>query len=144
MSEPIRFGFLSTARINRRILAAAEKSDVAEVVAVASRDPDRAESYAVEHGIPRSHGSYEALLEDPEVDAVYVSLPNSLHVHWTIRALEAGKHVLCEKPFDPDPVAVERAAHPGRRRDRPPRRRADAPARSGRRHLLRAGRAAAG
>ena len=95
----VRWGFLSTARINRRILAAAEKSDRAEVVAVASRDADRAEAYAVEHGIPRSHGSYEALVGDPEVDAVYISLPNSLHVEWSVRALAAGKHVLCEKPL---------------------------------------------
>ena len=95
----VRWGFLSTARINRRILAAAEKSELAEVVAVASRDADRAEAYAVEHGIPRSHGSYEALIEDLDVDAVYISLPNSLHVEWSVRALTAGKHVLCEKPL---------------------------------------------
>jgi predicted dehydrogenase len=107
VSEPVRLGFLSTARINRRILAAAEKSDAAEVVAVASRDPDRAEAYAVEHGIPRSHGSYEGLLEDPEVDAVYISLPNSLHVEWSIRALAAGKHVLCEKPLTRSPGEAE-------------------------------------
>jgi D-xylose 1-dehydrogenase (NADP+, D-xylono-1,5-lactone-forming) len=107
VSEPVRLGFLSTARINRRILAAAEKSDAAEVVAVASRDPDGAEAYAVEHGIPRSHGSYEGLLEDPEVDAVYISLPNSLHVEWSIRALAAGKHVLCEKPLTRSPEEAE-------------------------------------
>ena len=106
---PVRWGFLSTARINRRILAAAEKSNAALVVAVASREADRAEAYAVEHGIPRSHGSYEALLEDPEVDAVYISLPNSLHVEWSVRSLAAGKHVLCEKPLTRNPEEAEEA-----------------------------------
>ncbi|HEY7003526.1 MAG TPA: Gfo/Idh/MocA family oxidoreductase [Gaiellaceae bacterium] len=109
MSEPVRFGFLSTARINSRLLAAAEKTDAAEVVAVASRDADRAEAYAAEHGIPRAYGRYEALLEDPAVDAVYISLPNSLHVEWSVRALEAGKHVLCEKPLTRDPGGAEKA-----------------------------------
>jgi predicted dehydrogenase len=78
-------------------------------VAVASRDRGRAEEYARTWEIPRALGSYEALLEDPEVDAVYVSLPNGLHVEWSIRALEAGKHVLCEKPLDRRPAEVERA-----------------------------------
>ena len=109
MSEPVRFGFISTARINRRLLAAAEKSDRADVVAVASRDAGRAEAYAVEHGIERAHGSYEALIEDPEVDAVYISLPNSLHVEWSVRALTAGKHVLCEKPLTRSPAEAEEA-----------------------------------
>ncbi len=108
-SAKVRWGFLSTARINRRILAAAEKSELAEVVAVASRDADRAEAYAVEHGIPRSHGSYEALIEDPDVDAVYISLPNSLHAEWSARALAAGKHVLCEKPLTRSPEDAEKA-----------------------------------
>jgi len=109
LSEPVRFGFISTARINRRLLAAAEKSDRADVVAVASRDAGRAEAYAVEHGIERAHGSYEALIEDPEVDAVYISLPNSLHVEWSVRALTAGKHVLCEKPLTRSPAEAEEA-----------------------------------
>jgi predicted dehydrogenase len=109
VSEPVRFGFLSTARINRRLLAAAAKSERAEVVAVASRDAGRAGAYAVEHGIPRSHGSYEALLEDHEIDAVYISLPNSLHVEWSVRALAAGKHVLCEKPLTRSPAEAEEA-----------------------------------
>ena len=109
MTALVRWGFISTARINRRILAAAEKSDRAEVVAVASREGERAQAYAVEHGIPRSHGSYEALLEDPEVDAVYIALPNSLHVEWSLRALAAGKHVLCEKPLTRSPEDAEEA-----------------------------------
>jgi xylose dehydrogenase (NAD/NADP) len=102
----LRLGLLSTARINGAILRAAEASDRVEVVAVASRDGGRARAYAAEHGIPRAHGEYSALLADPGVDAVYVSLPNSLHAPWTLRALEAGKHVLCEKPFSPDPDTV--------------------------------------
>src|SRR5438874_2619291 len=104
----MRLGILSTARINRAVLTGAHLSDRVEVVAVASRDAARAEAYAREHGIERAHGSYEALLEDPDVEAVYVSLPNSLHVPWSIRALEAGKHVLCEKPLDRRPREVER------------------------------------
>jgi len=106
---PVRFGLLSTARINDPILAAGRASDRCEVVAVASRDQARAEAYAREHGLERAHGSYEALLADPDVDAVYISLPNSMHVDWSIRALEAGKHVLCEKPFGRRADEVERA-----------------------------------
>jgi predicted dehydrogenase len=109
MSDAVRWGFLSTANINAKLLAGAAESDRVEVVAVASRDAVRAESYAREHGIERAHGSYEALLEDPEVEAVYISIPNSMHVDWSIRALEAGKHVLCEKPLSRHPVEVERA-----------------------------------
>jgi D-xylose 1-dehydrogenase (NADP+, D-xylono-1,5-lactone-forming) len=109
MPSRLRLGILSTARINAAILAAATAGDRVRVVAVASRSEARARRYAAENGVGSSHASYAALLADPDVDAVYISLPNSLHVDWTIRALEAGKHVLCEKPFDPDPVAVERA-----------------------------------
>jgi D-xylose 1-dehydrogenase (NADP+, D-xylono-1,5-lactone-forming) len=105
----VRWGILSTARINLPIIAAARASDRCELVAVASRHHDRAEAYAREHEIGRAFGSYEALLADPDVEAVYISLPNSLHVEWTVRALEAGKHVLCEKPFDRRPAEVERA-----------------------------------
>ena len=109
-SGPLRVGLLSTANINRRILEGAAASDgAAEVVAVASRDEDRARAYARENGIERAHGSYEALLADDAVDAVYVSLPNSMHVDWSIRALQAGKHVLCEKPLSRRPAEVERA-----------------------------------
>jgi predicted dehydrogenase len=106
---PVRWGFLSTARINRRLLDAAEKTDRAEIVAVASRDRDRAEAYASEHGIERAHGRYESLLEDPDVEAVYISLPNSLHVEWSVRALAAGKHVLCEKPLTRHPEETDEA-----------------------------------
>jgi D-xylose 1-dehydrogenase (NADP+, D-xylono-1,5-lactone-forming) len=93
------WGILSTARINRLVLDGARKSDRVDVVAVASRDADRAEAYAREQGIERSYGSYNELLADDGVEAVYIPLPNSMHVDWSIRALEAGKHVLCEKPL---------------------------------------------
>jgi len=105
----VAWGLLSTAPINLSILDAAHKTDQAEVVAVASRDEARAGAYAREHGIERSYGSYDALLADTDVDAVYVSLPNGLHVEWTLRALEAGKHVLCEKPLARRAADVERA-----------------------------------
>src|ERR1700710_1256944 len=104
----MRIGLLSTADINGAILAGAAASDQVEVVAVASRDAAKAEAYAREHGIATAHGSYDDLLADPQVDAVYVSVPNSLHVDWSIRALEAGKHVLCEKPLSRRPAEVER------------------------------------
>ena len=96
---PVNIGLLSTARINQLLIGGARDSEDAEIAAVASRNRAVAERYAAEHGIPRAHGSYEALLADPEIDAVYISLPNALHVPWTIHALEAGKHVLCEKPL---------------------------------------------
>ena len=105
----VSWGLVSTAPINLKIIAAAERSELAQVIAVGSRDTARAESYAREHGIDRGYGRYETLLEDDEVDAVYISLPNGLHVEWTIRALEAGKHVLCEKPMSRHLDEVERA-----------------------------------
>lgn len=95
----VRWGILSTARINDEIIGGAAESDRVEIVAVASRDARRAKAYAREKGIERSYGSYEALLEDPDVEAVYVPLPNGMHIPWTMRSLEAGKHVLCEKPL---------------------------------------------
>jgi D-xylose 1-dehydrogenase (NADP+, D-xylono-1,5-lactone-forming) len=105
----VAWGLLSTARINQSIIKAAAESDLAHVLAVASRDAARAEAYAREHGIERSYGSYEALLDDSDVEAVYISLPNAMHGGWTLRALEAGKHVLCEKPFSRHPDEVEQA-----------------------------------
>ncbi|MHB1570588.1 MAG: Gfo/Idh/MocA family protein [Solirubrobacteraceae bacterium] len=95
----VRWGILSTARINDRLLAGVAAAPGCEALAVASRDGDRARAYAERHGIPRAHTGYEALLADPDVDVVYISLPNGLHAEWTLRALEAGKHVLCEKPL---------------------------------------------
>jgi D-xylose 1-dehydrogenase (NADP+, D-xylono-1,5-lactone-forming) len=105
----LRLGLLCTASINRMILGGAAASEQVDVVAVSSRDPARAQAYAAENGIPRWHGSYEALLADPDVDAVYISLPNLLHHEWTMRALAAGKHVLCEKPYSRRPAEVDEA-----------------------------------
>ena len=114
----VRFGFLSTAKINDLLLAGARLSDAVEVVAVASRNGARAEEYARPRGIDRAYGTYDELLAADDVDAVYISLPNSLHVDWSIRALEAGKHVLCEKPFDRRVSEVERAFDAAERADR--------------------------
>jgi xylose dehydrogenase (NAD/NADP) len=100
---------MSTARINSLFLAGAREAADVDVVAVASRDREHAERYAREQGIGRAHGGYDALLADPEVDVVYISLPNSRHVEWTVRALEAGKHVLCEKPLGRLTADVEHA-----------------------------------
>ena len=109
MSGTVTWGLLSTANINDKPLGGAAESDRVDVIAVASRDAARAEAYARERGIERAYGSYEELLDDPDVEAVYISLPNSLHVEWSIRALEAGKHVLCEKPLSRRAEDVERA-----------------------------------
>jgi D-xylose 1-dehydrogenase (NADP+, D-xylono-1,5-lactone-forming) len=109
VSGPVRWGLLSTARINQAILNGAGPSERTEVVAIASRDQARADDYARAHGLELAYGSYDALLEDGDIDVVYIGLPNSLHVEWSIRALEAGKHVLCEKPLDRRVEAVERA-----------------------------------
>jgi D-xylose 1-dehydrogenase (NADP+, D-xylono-1,5-lactone-forming) len=100
---------MSTARINAAVIPGLKESPLSEVVAVASRAEERAAEYAREWDIPRAHGSYEALLEDPEVEAVYISLPNGPHVEWSVRALGAGKHVLCEKPLARYPADVETA-----------------------------------
>ena len=95
----LRWGLMSTARINLALLPALRECARAEAVAVASRDRDRAATFADQNGLAKAYGSYEALLDDPDVDVVYNSLPNRLHAEWTIRAAEAGKHVLCEKPL---------------------------------------------
>jgi predicted dehydrogenase len=96
----VRWGILSTARIGvRRVLPALLRSQTGKAHAVASRDLARARTVATQFNIPRVHGSYEALLADAEVDAVYIPLPNSLHMEWTVRAAQAGKHILCEKPL---------------------------------------------
>jgi len=108
VSKPVRWGILSTAHINEKVLAGVSGSETVEVVAVGSRSGGRAREFASVHGIPRAHSSYEELLADPEVEAVYIPLPNGLHVEWTLAALEAGKHVLCEKPLSPRPEEVER------------------------------------
>ncbi len=113
----MRLGLLSTARINEKLVAGARLARGVEVVAIGSRDRLRAEAQAKALGVPRAHDSYEALLADPDIDAVYIALPNSLHVEWSLRALEAGRHVLCEKPLSrrPDDVALafDTAEHAG-------------------------------
>jgi predicted dehydrogenase len=93
------WGILGTARINRMLIPPLRVSPGNRLVAVASRDAAKAAAYAREWGIERGYGSYDALLEDPAIDVVYVPLPNHLHAEWTIRAARAGKHVLCEKPL---------------------------------------------
>ena len=114
--RPFRWGLLSTARINRSHHSAdAVSRPRHELVAVASRDQERGEAYAREWGIPRVHDSYETLIDDPEIDAIYNPLPNALHAAWTMRAVRAGKHVLCEKPLattvaDVDAIAREAKA----------------------------------
>ena len=105
----MRLGLLSTARINELLVAGAREADGVEVVALGSRELARAEAQAQALGIPRAHGSYEELLADPDVDAVYVALPNSMHVEWSLRALAAGRHVLSEKPLSRRPDDVARA-----------------------------------
>ena len=100
MAENIRIGILGAADIApNAILRPARAVQGAEVVAVAARDRSRAESYAAEHGIPRVLDSYEALLADPDIDVIYNPTPNGLHGRWTVAAVQAGKDVLCEKPF---------------------------------------------
>jgi xylose dehydrogenase (NAD/NADP) len=97
--EPVRWGLMSTAAINDPVLEGCAGSQLTDFVAVASRTAERAQAWARERGIPAAIGGYQQLLEDPNVEAVYISLPNSMHVEWSVRALEAGKHVLCEKPL---------------------------------------------
>jgi xylose dehydrogenase (NAD/NADP) len=109
LTAPVRWGILSTADINNKLLAGAALSSAVDVVAVGSRDLGRAEAFAGRHGIPAAYGSYEQLLADPSVEAIYNPLPNTLHCEWSIKALEAGKHVLCEKPMSSDPAEVEAA-----------------------------------
>jgi len=100
MTEPLNWGILGAARIaTSQVIPALQRGDRHRILAIASRDAEKAAAAAKALGIPRSYGSYEALLEDPEVEAIYNPLPNHLHVPWSIRAMEAGKHVLCEKPI---------------------------------------------
>jgi predicted dehydrogenase len=99
MPDTIRWGLLSTARINDALIDPIQRSPRSELYAVASREGAKAQSYAQEKGITHAFGNYDAMLADPTVDVVYISLPNSLHCEWTVRAAEAGKHILCEKPM---------------------------------------------
>jgi predicted dehydrogenase len=113
--KTLRWGLLGTARINRALIPPLRASPRNELAAVASRTPERAQAYAREWGIPRAFGSYQALLADPGIDVIYNSLPNALHAEWTIRAAQAGKHVLCEKPLAVTVEDVEAVAAAARR-----------------------------
>jgi predicted dehydrogenase len=107
--DELRWGIMSTADIGRRkVVPAMQRARRNRVVAVASRDPGRGQEYAAQLGITKVHASYEELLADPEVDAVYIPLPNHLHARWTIAAAQAGKHVLCEKPIALNAQEAER------------------------------------
>jgi len=115
----LRIGILGAARIAPMALVRPSLQVPAAVVsAVAARDPARAQAFAAKHGIARALPSYDALVADPEIDAIYNPLPNSLHCEWTIRALEAGKHVLCEKPLASNTEEAERMAAAARRTGR--------------------------
>jgi len=112
----VRWGILSTAKIGtEKVIPAMQQGASCEIVAIASRRLETATEAAARLGIPRAHGSYEALLADPEVDAIYNPLPNHLHVAWSIRALEAGKHVLCEKPIGLSSAEGQKLVEAGRR-----------------------------
>lgn len=110
----LHWGILSTARINRALIGPLNSSSRNRLVAVASRDSGRARAYALERKIPQYYGNYEALLEDADIDVIYNPLPNSLHAEWTIKAAQAGKHVLCEKPLALSVEEVEAMAAAGR------------------------------
>jgi len=110
----IKWGVISTASIGLdEVLPAMQKGEYTELSAIASRSLEKAQSVASQLGIPKAYGAYEELLADPEIEAVYVPLPNHLHVAWSIKTLEAGKHVLCEKPLQPHDVAMADAALAG-------------------------------
>ena len=108
-NEPVRWAILGSAGIATKLLAGARRSSAVTIVAVGSRSQARADAFAASNGIERAYGTYEALLADREVEAVYIALPNSLHHPWTLRALAAGKHVLCEKPYSRHPAEVDEA-----------------------------------
>src|SRR2546423_1783083 len=114
--RPVRWGLLSTARINERLIPVLQGSARCELLAVASKGgQEKATRYASEWNIPRAYGSYEALLADPEIDAVYLSLPNALHCPWAVKSAEAGKHILCEKPLALTATDVDRMAEAAQR-----------------------------
>jgi D-xylose 1-dehydrogenase (NADP+, D-xylono-1,5-lactone-forming) len=113
-----QWGVLGAARINQSVLEGAALAEGASVVAIAARDRARAQAQADQFGIGTVYGSYDELLADPEVEAVYIPLPNSLHVEWSVRALEGGKHVLCEKPLARTEAEARRAFAAARAADR--------------------------
>jgi D-xylose 1-dehydrogenase (NADP+, D-xylono-1,5-lactone-forming) len=116
-ARPVRWGILGAARINELVVSACRGSAEVEFVAIASRDAERARAHADALGVPQAFGSYEQLVAAEDIDAVYVPLPNAMHVEWSMRSLDAGKHVLCEKPFSSDPHGVADAFALAQRRD---------------------------
>ena len=108
-AEPVRLGIVGTGRINDQLLRGAGETDAVQAVAVGSRDPEKGRAFAARHGLQTAHASYEDLLSDPAVEAVYIPLPNGMHHEWTMNALLAGKHVLVEKPYSAHPDQVEEA-----------------------------------
>lgn len=111
MSEKLRWGILGSARIVRKTIPALQGTRNGVVMGIASRSEVKAKEYADKHGIPQAFGSYESMLASPDIDAVYIPLPNALHLEWTLRALDAGKHVLCEKPLAMNNQDCEEIAH---------------------------------
>src|SRR5215469_3185924 len=110
-NAPVRFGILGAARIApKALIEPANQLDSIEVLAVSARDPVRASAFAAAHGIPRVLSSYDELIAASDIDAVYIPLPNSLHCEWTLRALRAGKHVLCEKPIASNAAEAQQMA----------------------------------
>jgi len=109
VAHAVKWGIISTALINEKVIPGAHASPKVDLAAVASRDQARADEYARTWEIERAYGSYEALLADPDIEAVYISLPNNMHVEWSVKSLEAGKHVLVEKPFSRKAADVEAA-----------------------------------
>jgi predicted dehydrogenase len=109
--EVVRLGVLGAARIAPAALIKPSRNVAqAEVVAIAARDRARAEKFATKHGIANVFDDYDSLINSPDVDAIYNPLPNGLHAQWTIAALEAGKHVLCEKPLTANATEAEQLA----------------------------------
>src|SRR5687768_13653105 len=107
--QPVNWGILSTSNFaTERFLPGLRKSSLVRLAAVGSRDLERAKTFAKTNGVARAYGSYEEVLKDPEIELVYIPLPNHLHVEWTIKAAKAGKHVLCEKPMGMNAKDVEK------------------------------------
>ncbi len=108
MKRKVRWGILSTAKIGReKVIPAMQQSNLVDILGISSRDPENAKKTATELGISRFFGSYEDLLSDPEIEAIYNPLPNHMHLEWSLKAMEAGKHVLCEKPIGMDTREAE-------------------------------------
>lgn len=113
--KKLKWGVLGAAKIAReKVIPAMQNSDLYEIYGLASRDPERARSVANELGIPKIYGSYEELIQDPDIDVVYNPLPNDLHVPYTLQCINAGKHVLCEKPLALDAEEIDELIKIGR------------------------------